>query len=241
MKRHLVGKKVFAEMVGVTLAAVSTACSDRSKSKLSAALVGKLINANHPSALLYTKTQHERRSRSAKKLSDSKKPKVNTAVVNTKRKQKHHRNDGQGFDSDPSQGKDSVYPTITIQGEEIPPEEWLDMPLISVVQRFGTAPQFRDWVAATKQLISITKEFINVKQARGEYMSRDHVARYVIPLVDNAFNRLVGDLPENVTTQIYGMVQSGAEEHEVKAYLRENISKTIKDVKQQVITEMDKS
>ena len=240
-----INKNQIAEKVGVSRQAINNLT--RSGGSLFDALTPDgLIDLEHPSTLRYLKKKKlPDETLASLGLSADLKPSNRPATNKTKPKAKSK--------AKPKTNK-AAPKTAKISGENNQADEedqlreitasremdeninsYLDMTLREITERFGTDIQFKNLLDARHRIEDIkTKEFKNKIQA-GEYIPRDMVERYVFPFIDNAFRRLVEDLPGTLTRQVKAKVLAETEDEDVTDFIRDSISKTLKGLKDNAI------
>lgn len=118
-------------------------------------------------------------------------------------------------------------PVVT-QAELIePPEdirEFLDMPLREVVARFGTEARFVDWLKAAKEIEVIHERRIKNRLAEGESIPCDVVEIGVIDVFTKSHLRLLQDGAKNITKTAMSKMASNHTEKEIEKEVSEIMS-----------------
>lgn len=107
----------------------------------------------------------------------------------------------------------------------------LDWKVRDVVEQFGTAPLFLDWLKAAKVIEEVAERRIKVAVARGDLIDRDTVRVHVMPAIDDAMQRLLTDSPRTIAARVTELVEAGAEVSEVERVIRDLISTQIRAMK----------
>lgn len=234
MPRKLITKAKLAEIAGVSRAAVTKACAGA----LADAVDGKKIDLDHPKV--------------AEWLGKAQKRKINkqpTTVAKTAKKpplesvselpdEKLTASAAGGADAaartDGLVGLGEIMASMNLGGvkpDDFDVDSLADMTVREVCMRFGTFEQFKDLLKARETIEVIKLKEVQAAEKRGEYISRDLVSKHVIPMVDNAFARLVEDTPETLAGLSLALAQSSGSKMELADLIRANITKILKDVK----------
>lgn len=139
----------------------------------------------------------------------------------------------------PTAPKNEVLPpddyAMFTQGDEIDSADaWLDMSLREIVTRFGTQPQFKDFVASAKTLIGMRGLEEEQARKRGEYIHRSR-AEQLIEIIDTLNKVLLNDAVINMASTTEALVKSGAEKREVETAMRDVITRSIQSAKAQTV------
>lgn len=217
MNLNLTTKTRFAEMAGVSQAAITKAC----KNKLAPALHGKKINLSHPSAAEYlfqkgkiTKAPAD----VALKMPPPPKPRGHAA------KNKRRR----------AESLDAIETGRTLH--EIPADiqNFLHMTLKELIDRFGTEYAFLDWLKATKQIEDINEKRLKNAQTAGELVHRDLVKRGIIDPIDASHRQLLTDGVKTISKRCVALHDAGEPLDAIEAFVLDQVSSFIRPVKAKI-------
>lgn len=270
MTQKLYTRATFADLAGVSGAAVTKAC----EAALKPAVDGTLVDANHPAALAYV-AKHRRRQ-------DMKNPKIEhdelfeEAIKFCTEKNrwsgnaiKHGLMVGSTratkiFEQIKAAGRvpEGVLPEPTpekkiphvrgtaskrlqkiandigeLEPEPMIPEQiskYADMTLRDIIEKFGTAPRFKDWLGAMKEIGVIEDRNLKIAETKGRLVSRDLVQKHIVGEIDAAHIKLLRDGSKTIAVRVTAMVGSGAEPNDIERMVSELISSFIKPMKVKV-------
>ena len=112
--------------------------------------------------------------------------------------------------------------------------KYAHMPLIEIIEKFGTAPRFKDWLSALKEISAIEERNIKIAQQKGRLVSRELVKTQIVEQIDAAHIKLLRDGSRTITTRIRAMCESKADPVEIERTVADLISSFIKPVKVKV-------
>ena len=234
-------KNQLSEKVGVSRQAINNLTREGGSLFVALTSDGE-ISLDHPATLRYLKK---------KKLSDealaslglgsdmskTNRPAKKKSSVKAKSKAKTKTSDGGEKSQDSTQDNLPAATREITASREMDENinSYLDMTLREITDRFGTDVQFKNLLDARHRIEDIkTKEFKNKIQA-GDYIPREMVERYVFPFIDNAFRRLVEDVPGTLMRQVKSKLLADTDDEEVTDFIRDSISKTLKGLKDNAI------
>lgn len=137
---------------------------------------------------------------------------------------------------------DALYDLYTGTAGALPEdlEDLGAMTLREVVERFGTLRALSDAVKARKDFADMKVKESAAAQRRGQLVNRALVSAIIVPLIDLAFRRLVGEMPTALTEQIIARVLAGGEDLkvDVEALIRRETSGILTDCRDGVAKEL---
>lgn len=110
------------------------------------------------------------------------------------------------------------------------------------VEKFGSAPGMVDHVKALKLLAELQLKLQQADVARGKYIERALVAGSLLPVIETAWQRVVGEAPGAMAASIVGLVTSGHEQQldfAVEELIRAELSKILKGVRGEYLKLLD--
>jgi hypothetical protein len=239
-------RKQYAERVGVSPAAVTKLC------KGNGALVeaqdhGGDIIVDHPASLNYLARKKLTPGKlAAMGLNPSQIPKVavtkqrakpkarKPAATNTKQTKVAARSNQTvaGPDVEHMIVMPSGGDHIPNRDMEVNVETYLDLTLREITEQYGTDQNFRTFLEARLKIEDIKTREMKNKITSGEYIPRALVAKHVFPFIDQSFRRLVEDLPGPLGRQIRSKVMAEMDDEEIEKFIREQIGKCLRGVKE---------
>lgn len=112
---------------------------------------------------------------------------------------------------------------------------YLDLTVREVIEKFGTDSNFKNVLDARKSIEDIKRKEFDNRMKAGEFIPRETVKKHIFPFIDNAFIRLVEDLPGTLARQIKAKALAEASDEELTEFAREKISLTLKGLKDSAI------
>jgi len=207
MGQELISKAEFARRAGVSSAAITKACGK----SLTAAVVGKRIDAGHPAALAYL---------------DAQIPQVDVVVNGRTVKPR-------GWAARNDKKKQEPAPDILEVPADI--QAFADKTLRELVERFGTDTRFLDWLKATKEIELINEKRIKNAQSKGELVSRELVKLAVIDPINAAHLKMLTDGAKTITRRVTAMHDANRDIGDIEKFVSDQIASFIKPVKAKVI------
>lgn len=105
------------------------------------------------------------------------------------------------------------------------------MPLIELIQRFGTADAMRDYLEAVKVIeMIISKRLANARE-EGDLVNRELVLRGVVEPFNSTHARLMTDGARVIARKLYAMALAGKTVKEGEVYASDRIGAFIKAAK----------
>lgn len=127
-------------------------------------------------------------------------------------------------------------PPAPPQLDELPGgiEDLENLTVREVVMRYGSVDGFKRFVDSLKGIAEYKHRELRVRQQRGDLIERDRVAGVVFPLLEVAFSRLVGDVPESVSKLVVARAEAGGPETtaDVVQLIRDANSRVLKNLKE---------
>lgn len=205
MAKRLIKKTEFAEQASVSRAAVTKACDKA----LAAAVVGKLIDIDHPDAIAYI------RAKQVKKTPiPTKKPRTVKTVVAP---EPPDEDDGGSHFSEDDDLRDVLHLTL---GE--------------ILERHGTSGQFKTFVDAKKTIIDVQTKVVKLAQLEGTLVSRSLVKVGVIDPIDAAHRKLLTDGAKTIARRVTAMTSGGRSLEDCEAFVKDQMSSFIRPMKAKI-------
>lgn len=263
MVKKLVSKSEFAQLAGVTAAAVTK----QLKGRLSVALEGSRIDLDHPEAQNYIAEKTAPRLEEPVEGVD---PLFSEALANCKEANRwnasHLRKSmGVGYNravkiltqlaaaghcpaAPAPAGPTGQAPAPRVlkadsnphqddnQLIEVPDdiEAMADLTLRELIEKFGTSTRFHDWLKALKEIEAVNEKRIKNAQSRGRLISRALVETGVIDAFNSAHLRLLTDGAKAITAAVVAKHQAGVTEQEIEVYVTDVVGSFIRPVKAKV-------
>lgn len=182
---NLISKKDFAERAGATPGAISHIFK-----KDHPACVNNKINLNHPEAKIYLEQKAFRLER---------------------KKQRQIQNETPFSDSRPANlNTDFVAPDIPEEeNKPVVPEVLANLTLEEIVMKYGGLPGFKMYVSTLKEFNSYQAKKLKYDEDRGELINKNYEAKILFEALELLFERLVNDIPHELTQRIISIVKRG--------------------------------
>ena len=207
MTKRLIKKTEFAEEAGVSRAAVTKACAGL----LAAAVVGKLIDIDHPDAVAYI------RSKQVKKTPPTaKKPRKATAAPKPRKAKTVAAPEPPAEESHFSEDDDI--------------KDVLHLTLAEIVQRHGTSSQFRVWVDAKKAIVDVQTRVVKLAALQKTLIPRELVENHIFGAIETGNLRLLRDTSKAATRKLFTLAKAGGSLDEGELLVRKLISDQLKNV-----------
>lgn len=271
MVKKLINKSKFAELAGVTPAAITKA----GKHGLAAACVGKKINVNHAAAVAYLAQKEAEANPGLETGIDARYEEAiefchregSYTITGLQRglslTHKRARNIvammqaaglvPAGSNSPPvavtprpvsgsearthtkkSEALENINHGSTVHDVPDDIENFADMTLREIIQRFGSDYAFLDWLKATKAIEDINEKRLKNAQTRGELVSRDLMKRGVIEPIDSAHIKLLTDGSKTIARRTVAMSGAGQPLEEIEKFVADQITSFIRPIKAKV-------
>jgi len=229
MSANLIRKSAFADLVGVTPAAVTKAT--RVGGILHAAMLGKKLDTTHPAALAYAEEHKSEITVSVdggepiplEEFNDQigVPPVINPASTPRGHVAKNQAKKMGQFE----------------EGSFTVPEyigELADMTLRDLIMKFGTDVRFVDWLKATKEIEMINEKRLKNAESEGTLVSRHLVKVGILEPIDSAHIKLLTDGAKTIARRSVALHESGKNLLEVEEFIVDQISSFIRPVKAKV-------
>jgi hypothetical protein len=214
--QQITSRAEFAEMCGVSRAAVTKACN----ASLKAACIGNRIDAAHPAAVKYWQGKESDKTLPAKK--PPQKPEMQSPAQRKpsgRAAQKAAKKAGHG-------DKPPVVPVdIT---------EYWHLTLSEICLIYGTDTRFADWLRASRDIESIHEKRIKNARAKGELVHRNLVKIGIIDPINAAHIKILTAGAKTIAVRLEAMAKSGSTQEAMEAVAQDLLSSFIKPVKDKV-------
>jgi len=206
------------------------------------AMNGRYINALHPDAVDYFKLKAPEavavppvRKTSgmpsappppAAIIADTVSAHVATPVNNIPAKKPHVR----GYAA--RNAKNAAPVNITFDARTNP-EDFLDMSLRELTERFGTDRQFLEWLKAVKSIEDIREKRLRNAEKENQYLPRDMVQKVISEFV-RCFNLQLTDGSKTIVTQVRNMTKAGQSVEACITFAQDRIGNPITDAKKRI-------
>lgn len=207
--KRLESRSQFAATCGVSPAAITKAC----RNVLSAAKVRDRIDIDHPAAKKYARG-HKRRP--ARAQMDPAKP--------AKAKARAKKKPGGPPRSDTAE------PT-ELRSNAFDINDYLDLTLRELLDRFGTERTVKDWLEAAKKIEDVRSSRLASDKLQGKLISRELVKQHVFGWLDSGLRRLVTDSPRTISRRVYAAAKAGESLERAEAIVRELIESQLRPMK----------
>lgn len=203
-------KAELARRAHVSHPAISQAC----KKKLFPAMYGNKIDAKHEVVIQYLKKN----------------------------------NPGEGEEApDPYvRGRDAEKEAKKINSDgkiiEIPKniEEFANMSLRELINKFGTDVRFVDWLRATKTIEDINEKRLKNAVTVGELINKELIKTLVLEPINAAHTKLLSAGSKTLAIRIKAKVEAGSSTYEIEQFIIEHIQSFIKPMKAKIIKSLKK-
>lgn len=210
-----ISKAKFAELAGVSPAAVTKAC----KNGLAAAWNGHRIDTDHPDAAAYLAKRNNPRAPTNPPTNPPKARVVSGSEARrVTKKDEALANVGRNRTPDPN----------------APLAPFYDYTLREILQKFGTDTAFNDWLKAIKTLEEVETKRLANAQKRGDLVAREVVQRGVVDTLDAAFRRMLTDGARTIATRCDALSKAGASHEEREQLVVKQLSSFIKPAKAKI-------
>ena len=217
MTKRLIKKTEFAEEAGVSRAAVTKACDKA----LAAAVVGKLIDIDHPDAVAYIKSKQVKKTpppakKPRKAAATPKKKPAKTVAASEPPEPPAEENERSHFSED-----DDL-------------KNVLHLTLGEILERHGTSGQFKTFVDAKKTIIDVQTRVVKLAQLEGTLVSRSLVKVGVIDPIDAAHRKLLTDGAKTIARRVTAMTSGGRPLEDCEAFVKDQMSSFIRPMKAKI-------
>jgi hypothetical protein len=108
------------------------------------------------------------------------------------------------------------------------------MTLQGLVERFGTAGQFVDWLDALKKIEDIRAKRLSNGETEGRLIERDLVHAHVFAAMEGCHTRLMTDTPKTMARRLYAAAKSDVPVEEAEQVVRELVGSQIRPMKTKI-------
>lgn len=126
---------------------------------------------------------------------------------------------------------DEILEPIAIPGNII---RFADMTIRQVIQGYGTATRFVDYLKALKEIGIMAEREIRLAEIKGQLVSRALVQTQIVEQFDAAHMKLLRDGSRTIAIQVSAMVAAGETPEDIEKAISEKITDFIRPVKAKV-------
>lgn len=112
--------------------------------------------------------------------------------------------------------------------------KYADMTLREVLNKFGTASRFKDYLQAMKEISMIEDRHIKIAQMKGKLVSRELVQQQIVEPIDAAHIKLLRDGSKTIARRATALHGAGTDVLEIEKVVAELITSFIRPVKAKV-------
>lgn len=191
---RLISRAEFARLCKVSKPAITKACGK----SLAPACHADRIDVDHPAAVAYRRVRNAAADNATTPKPKPVRKRRRAPTASRKRPAKRR--------GAPTAARPKAEP-----GEPATTTEDLDAYaelLRPLVERFGTARTFLDWLKASKEIELIRARKLENEEAEGRLIARDFVSTHVVKLVDACWRRLLQDAPKTIARRIYALARA---------------------------------
>lgn len=225
--RQLITKKHFAEIAGVSTAAITKAT--KPGKLLHKATVGEgtkmRIDPNHPAAKEYRDDRKQKGPKQPGDVTEPDGPDYSDDVTDLKPRgaagAKESRKRLSLYNIDPADVPDNM-------------QEFADMTIREVVTKFGTDYRMVDYLRALKEIETIDANRVKNAKARGELVHRDLIVKGVLEPIDSAHRKMLTDGAKTIARRSVAMIGAGKDADELEKFIAEQVTSFIKPAKAKI-------
>lgn len=219
MPQKLVLRADFARLTGKSRAGITKLC----KGKLAPALVGELLNLDHPAARAYLdenraeRTEQPARPPTRAKPPAKKRPRAPTRRSKTKK----------SGSTDPT-----TPPSFPEPDERGFVFEFSELTHKQIVDRYGTIPMYCKILESHEKAERARKNWLDNEETEGKLIELDRVRTHVFGFIDASHKRILSDASKTMALRAVAMCKSGARAEELERFFRDTqgaILKTARD------------
>lgn len=218
MTTKTLSRAAFARLAGVNPSTVTRAV--RPGHPLEQSVQGKRIDVGHPSTLAWLRERGVTEDDVVAALVSGSTGKAASRAQAKKPK---------GWDAVNAAKKSGGGDTVVQVPDDI--AEFLDWPLVELVNKFGTDSRFLDWLKATKEIENVNEKRLKNALTKGQLVHRDLVRRGILEPIDAAHRKLLTDGSKTIARRLASMRDAGAEVEELERFVADQVSSFIKPVK----------
>jgi hypothetical protein len=126
---------------------------------------------------------------------------------------------------------------VTDKDQEAPEdiESLAELTLRELINRYGTADRFRDWLRAVKEIEAINEKRIKNAMTLGKVVSRSLIDKAVMDPINSAHLRLMTDGAKTITATVIAKHNSKINDQAIEALVSDLIGSFIKPAKNRII------
>ena len=118
-------------------------------------------------------------------------------------------------------------------------DEILEWKFRDIIDRFGGAPGFSDWLDARKRIGDIQALELKNAESQGRVIRRELVRAHIFGALDGVCRRLLLDASRTGARKLYSACRSGTPLEEAEKILRDLIGSQLEPLRDQVSEELD--
>lgn len=119
-------------------------------------------------------------------------------------------------------------------------DEIAELTVKQVVDRFGTARAYKDWLEAHEKRERARKNYLDNEETEGNLISRELVQAQLFAAIDAVFRRLLQDTPKTVVRRMYAAANSGQSIEDSEGVVSELISSQLRPLKEDIARKLRK-
>ena len=113
-------------------------------------------------------------------------------------------------------------------------QEFADMTLREIFDKFGTQTRFKDWLKATKEIEMINEKRLKNAATKGELVSRQIIKAGIIDPIDAVHIQLLTDGAKTIARRVTAMHDAGQSLEKIETFIKDQITSFIRPVKAKV-------
>lgn len=234
----LISRAELARKAGVSRAAITQAC----KGQLAGACDGPLVDLDHESVRGYlkargvdvpararpkappTKAQPAKKAPATRRRSDG--------APTPKPRRARKKAPSKEAPSPPAPERPLRAPIQPSEATAEDIEAYAHLPLVELVELFGDAAAFKEWLASLKLIEEVREKSLKNDETEGKLISRELVATHVFGAIESSHRRLLGDSAKTIARLVYGLAKSGAPVEKAEGEVRKVISSQLQPAKE---------
>jgi hypothetical protein len=229
--RQLITKKHFAEIAGVSTAAITKAT--KPGKLLHKATVGEgtkmRIDPNHPAAKEYLDDRKQKGPKVTVSVNGGEELPYDEYMEQLEAGPKPAGAAG----AKESRKRISLY---NIDPADVPDNmrDFADMTIREVVAKFGTDYRMVDYLRALKEIETVEERRIKSAKMRGELLHRELITKGVLEPIDTAHRKMLTDGAKTIARRSVAMIKAGKDSDDLQKFIAEQISSFIKPAKAKI-------
>ena len=224
--KNLINKTKLAKLTKLSRPAVTKACNN----KLKAAIVGKLIDIDHPSVIQYIEFHQNKKTPKAVKSLSKKKTvpkKIKTKTIS--KKEAPASTSSIDDTEEPGDTVDSSLQSDYLKDRDV--KKVAHLTLLELVKKHGTDIKFESWVRALKVIGEIRQKNLLMAEKEGKLIHKDLVKTHVFGAIENSNKKLLIDTPKALARRLFALAKSKGTIAEAEALVIDIIGKQLKNIK----------